>query len=256
MMAPSLQAQIDKRQQQIDGLRKTRDDRRQSIANLESERRKWLIAARVDNNPKAQTEIEKLRDQIAAERSDDELDYAALTEMEADLEAQKGALRLDQRRSQHEKVWAMVATCADGKLEKKLIRLAVEIVETEEQIAAADREISGALYSLGPAFYEEGRKFGYRCTHRRNALNSLLRNVADTHATSLHFDPEKLPESVAAAMSRLMQSIRDAAGADLEPTPEGGQGERGSNPRATIVGDPSDAKLPNLEGRSVTVVGQ
>ena len=78
MMAPSLQAQIDKRQQQIDGLRKTRDDRRQSIANLESERRKWLIAARVDNNPKAQTEIEKLRDQIAAERSD-----AAVREMVA-----------------------------------------------------------------------------------------------------------------------------------------------------------------------------
>ncbi len=174
MTTAALQADIDKTQQQIDALAKAREDRRQKVGEVESERRKWLIAARVDNEPKAQKEIEKYADQLAAMQRDDSLDYAVLVELQGRLREQKANLDRQHRREQCLKVAALIEPHVDGKLEKRLLEVALELKDILLKLRSRDAEIGAALRQLGGNFPRVAMELPYRERDRKNAVGSIL----------------------------------------------------------------------------------
>jgi hypothetical protein len=175
--AASLEAQIEKTEQQIEALRKTHSDRRQSIAKVEAERRNWLIAARADNDPKAQKEIEKRADQIAAMREEDDLDCAAIAELEDRLKAQKADLEGKHRRDECLKAVSLIAPHVEGKAEERLLAAAHELKNIMQELDARDTAINNALAGLGARFHGFRTEFPYKQRNRRNAVENILREV-------------------------------------------------------------------------------
>ncbi len=209
--AAGLQAEIDKTQEQIRVLTKARENRRQQITEIESERRKWLIAARVAGDPGAQEETEKRSQQIAILREGDTLDYAALAELEEQLKQQRSKLSQHLQRVHHREVLALVQSRQKAGLEVRVLRLATELKEAAEEISASDGKISRAVHALGGDFIDEANLFGNRQRDLQNTIQFTLRTVIDVGPVGFHGKPAEGYESLFGKLEQRLRKVTDAS---------------------------------------------
>src|ERR1019366_5897939 len=94
--------------------------RAQQIKALEDEQRSIIVAARVRKSADAQDTIERTAGEIAKLRTEDTFDCVAITEVSANLEAERAALRREQWHERSAAVLQLIEPRAAGDLEQKV----------------------------------------------------------------------------------------------------------------------------------------
>jgi hypothetical protein len=209
------QGKIDELEAELQKLGETRRLRSEQITALETQQREHVIAARVRQNPEAQTNIDRLSGEIANLRTEDVWDSAAIEELSTKLAEEKSALRREQWQARCETVNRLVRSRSKGELEGRLLDLVLQLRQTAAEIAVSDEEIVSALHALHPLLARDAEEFRYRESWRRGAVSFLLRGVVDTPVCREPMYTSQMQELAVAAFGLVRAHIDEAA--ELEP---------------------------------------
>jgi hypothetical protein len=162
--------------------------RAQQIKALEDEQRSIIVAARVRKSADAQDNIERTAGEIAKLRTEDTFDCVAITEVSANLEAERAALRREQWHERCAAVRQLIEPRAAGDLEQKVLNLALDLKRTLEQMAASDGEIVAALQSIHPSLLTCADRVGRMRTRTPEIISANLAPTLENPFSKVYLD--------------------------------------------------------------------
>jgi hypothetical protein len=214
--ATKQQDHVEEMERQLRELQAQYSSSQEEIAQLETEQRTHMVAARVGKDGKAQTAIDRLAEQINKRRADALLDYRAMAELSTNIEAEKANLLRQQRHAQFESVLSLLRDRAEKKLEERFVELAAQLKEVNAEIVASDQKTAGALRNLGPSFYSAAQGVGQCLARwRATAAAQLLADALYIRPSHTGADPLEMPAVAARYFKELLQQVEAAdAGTD------------------------------------------
>ena len=213
-------ATVHRMETELQKLQESHRLRGQQIEALEDEQRGNIVAARVRKSTGAQDNIERIAGEIAKLRTEDAFDCVAITEVSANLEAERAALRREQWQERCAAVRQLIEPRAAGDLEQKALGLALDLKRTLEQIAASDGEIVVALQSIHPSLLPCANRVGRMRTRKPEIISANLAPVLENPFSKAYLDNIGSDPQAAAVESfrAALQALDNLA--EMEPVAE------------------------------------
>lgn len=143
-----LQAEIQEKETQLLELKDKRRQSKEQIDALETERRGFVVAARVHKSPDAQKAIERIAGKIAKAQDEDTLNGEAFTQVSGELEAPRAELRREEWREGFEPLRRLLKSRMTGELEQQALKLALDLRAKLEEIAGKDKDVIERLHGI------------------------------------------------------------------------------------------------------------
>jgi len=181
-----LGSEIEQLESELQKLEESRRLRAGEVEAFEADRRSCVVAARVQKDPDAQRNVERITAEIAKRETEDVFDADAIEQVTASLQAKKDALRREQWRARCEEVNELIREHLKNDLEGAVADRVTDLQRASAALADSEQKIAAALRDLDPSLNALAMEPGYYFPQRRQWTIALrLKDVTGVPVAAL-----------------------------------------------------------------------